>query len=249
MMTNKDNNYDNSSQETWEKVQAALSKKRSNLTERKGARDQLIRTKAQEEQQIVLLKDEQQVSYQAHLFLLSEIAQRSEEAIDNFEKMGSAFMRSVYGDGYQIKFQKYEEKSRKVDGASNFKMEILIGSPYQGETLWTGLLDDRGGGAVEVASFAFRIGVLRALGYQGPMLLDEAWKSMSNDDKLDQVSRFLKEVTGKTGRQVIFATHKQDVFGKIAARILQVSNKDGVATVNLISAQDADVDDIYTEVF
>jgi ABC-type sulfate/molybdate transport systems ATPase subunit len=77
------------------------------------------------------------------------------------------------------------------------------------------------------------------------VLLDEAWKSMSNDEKLDAVAKFLKEITDATGRQVIFATHKQDVFGKVASRILKVSKHDGVAKVDTVQAnlEDEDYDD------
>ena len=231
----------------WDRVRGLLEKKRSRITERKGARDQLLRTKAQEEAVVLTLKDEQQIAQQAHLFLLSETAQRRKEYIEHLEHMGSAALRAVYGQGYALKFQTFEEKNAKSTGANNFKMEIMVGSPHEGETLWTGLMGERGGGVIENVAFPLRLGVLRFQGYKGPVILDEAWKSMSNDEKLDSVARFLKEITDATGRQVIFATHKQDVFGKVASRILKVSKHNGVAKVDVVQAnmEDYEPDEEY----
>jgi ABC-type thiamine transport system ATPase subunit len=102
----------------------------------------------------------------------------------------------------------------------------------------TGLLNERGGGLIEVVSFALRIAALKWLKYDGPILLDEAWKSMSNDYKIDRVVDFLREVTDSTGRQVILVTHMFDKFGPEADNIVHVTKVDGKASVGLISYQE-----------
>lgn len=226
-----------------EAARSILDVSRARVAERKGARDQLLRTKTQEEEAVATLKDEQQNLSHAHLFLLAETAHRRREYIEHLEHMGSAALRAVYGPGYALKFQTFEEKNPKsTTGANLFKMEIMVGSPLEGGTLWTGLLGERGGGVIENIAFPLRLGVLRFQNYQGPVMLDEAWKSMSNDEKINSVARFLKEITDATGRQVIFATHKQDVFGKVASRVLRVEKIDGIANVEVVRTELGDLD-------
>jgi hypothetical protein len=126
-----------------------------------------------------------------------------------------------------LKFNTFEEKRK--EGIPNFKMEIKIASPIEKEELLTGLIGERGGGVVEIVAFALRIAALSWLHYDGPLILDEAYKSMSNDHKIWDVANFLKEVSEYTNRQIIFATHKAEVFGTVANKIIEIENCDGVA--------------------
>src|SRR5579862_5639888 len=142
---------------------------RAKLTEMKGAKNQLEKVRDVEIDLLNEIKNEQQLSHQAHLFLLSEITDRREVALNAIETMASAALRQIYGEGYALRFETFEDKRK--DGESNFKMEIRISSPHEGKILETGLLGERGGGVIEVVAFALRIAALNWLNYDGPIIL------------------------------------------------------------------------------
>jgi hypothetical protein len=204
---------------------------RMDLMRRKGARDSLLDVREKEQASCAQHREDAQLSNQAHLFMLSEINERRQTAITAIEEMGSSALHLVYGECYRLKFNAYDEKR----GTGTYKMDILIGSPHEGKELLTGLIGERGGGVVEIVSFALRIAALNWCGYEGPLILDEAYKSMSADEKIEAVARFLRHVCDMMGRQLIFATHKLEVFGPLADHIVHVTNSDGLATVTSIS--------------
>ena len=166
------------------------------------------------------------------MFLLSETFERRQAQLLAIENIATSALRQVYGNEYSLKFDTFEEKRK--DGGNNFKIEIKIISPHEGEDMETGLLGERGGGLIETVSFALRIAALKWLNYNGPILLDEAWKSMSTDNKIDEVASFLKDVSVQSDRQVILITHMLDKFGKIADNIVKINKVDGVATTQKI---------------
>ena len=231
-------------QAQWNKTKKSLDQLRADLTAQRGARDQLLKVQKKEEDILIELKETQRLSHLAQLFLLSEVADRRQTAIDTIEKMGTFALRLVYGEGYKLKFISYEEKRK--EGVGNFKMEINVSSPFNGAELSTGLMGERGGGVIEIVSFALRIAALNWAHYEGPLILDEAYKSMSNDDKLEKVAQFLAEVSKQTNRQIIFATHRGEVFGKVAQNIVRVKKNDGVAECIYIDDL-ADLHDNYSE--
>ena len=170
------------------------------------------------------------VKKDAHLLLLAFIAKRREEAIKLIESSGTYALRAIYNDDRKLIFLKNEEKKN----TAAFKMEVGIESELEGKKIITGLKDERGGGVCETSSFALRLAALEWLGYDGPILLDEAYKSMSSDEKLDQVAQFIQKYVAASKRQIIFATHKADVFGNYADHILKVSQNDGVSKIECI---------------
>jgi hypothetical protein len=216
----------------WLEIQKSLSAWKSYLTEKKGARDQLLRVKEAEEIRLAETQEKQRLSFQAQLFLLSEIVDRRKIAIESIEEIGTHALRMVYGHGYRLKFDTFEEKRK--EGVPNFKMEINIASPIDDTEVITGLDDERGGGLIEIVAFSLRIAALNWLNYDGPIILDEAYKSMSNDGKLVAVAHFMKELSEATSRQIIFATHRAEVFAAVAENIIQIENKNGIANFKII---------------
>ena len=232
---------------SWEKTKHGIREYQTEVTKQNGARDQLKSARDQEIEALSEAQETQRICQQAQLFILSELTERRQKAVDSIEKMGSSALRQVYGPGYRLKFQGYDEK-RKDSGQNSYKMEIMVGSTHEGDELLTGLIGERGGGVVEIVAFALRIAALNWKQYDGPLIMDEAYKSMSNDDKLESVARFLREVTAQTGRQIIFATHKADIFGRIAHRVVQVEKTDGVAITHVLQHTEAEPE-VYTEDF
>ncbi len=213
-----------------------IKKQKESLIKLKGVKEQLEKQIKEEEDALVNLQDEQKLNSQASLFMLSEIVDRRQSQLNVIQAIATSALQQIYGDKYSLKFDTFEEQRK--DGVNNFRIEIKIVSPHNGEEMETGLLNERGGGLIEVVSFALRIAALKWLKYNGPILLDEAWKSMSNDYKIDQVVQFLREVTDSTGRQVILVTHMFDKFGPEADNIVHITKDDGVAQAGIITYQE-----------
>jgi hypothetical protein len=213
-----------------------IKKQKESLIKLKGVKEQIEKQILDEEESLTSLQDEQKLNSQASLFMLSEIVERRQSQLEAIQSIATSALQQIYGEEYSLKFDTFEEQRK--DGANNFRIEIKIVSPHNGENMETGLLNERGGGLIEVVSFALRIAALKWLKYEGPILLDEAWKSMSNDYKVDQVVQFLREVTDSTERQVILVTHMFDKFGPEADNIVHITKKDGVAQAGIITYQE-----------
>lgn len=218
----------------WENAKEQLNNLRIELHEQRGVRNQLLKNKLEETTVLQEMQIVKQKSEKANLFLLSEITTRRKQAVSAIENIGSSALKMVYGDGYAIQFYDFEDV-RKA-GSNTFKMDIQMVSPFGkgGKPLVTKLFGSRGGGGIEVSAFSLRLGALDWHKYEGPVLLDEAFKSMSKDKKIHQVARWLRAVRDLTGRQIIFATHMGDVFGRTADNILYVQNDLGKSVVRAI---------------
>jgi hypothetical protein len=203
------------------------------LIKLKGVKEQLEKQIKEEQDSLATLQEEQKLNSQANLFMLSEIVDRRQSQLQAIQSIATSALQQIYGDEYSLKFETFEEQRK--DGVNNFKIEIKIISPHNGENIETGLLNERGGGLIEVVSFALRIAALKWLKYNGPILLDEAWKSMSNDYKIDRVVEFLREVTDSTERQVILVTHMFDKFGPEADNIVHITKENGIAKPSIIT--------------
>jgi len=165
---------------------------------------------------------------EAQTLLLAFISQRRESAIQSIENTATYALRAICGDDYRVHFLRNEEK--KSNAA--FKMEIGIESDFNKEKIITGLKDERGGGVTESTSWGLRLAALEWLGYDGPALLDEAFKSVSSDEKIENVAKLLQQYAHTSKRQIIFATHKADVFEEYADHVIRVSKKDGISEIS-----------------
>ena len=204
----------------------------SSLMHRKGQCEQIETNLAEEERSLSVATRTQELSKQGKLFLQQEALERRQEAVDAIQAMTSTALGQAYGPDYRLTFDTHEDK--REAGSSNYTMTILVGSDCEGGELLTELEESRGGGITDAVAFALRIGALDFMGYEGPMIMDEAYKQISNDDKLDVIARFLYDYSRQTGRQFIFATHKADVFGEYADRVIHITKTDGVAQARLV---------------
>ena len=180
---------------------------------------------------------EARIKKDGHLLLLAFISQRREAAISSIEETGTYALKAVAGDDYKIHFLKNEEKKN----SAAFKMEIGIESNFNNQKVITGLKDERGGGMVETVSFGLRFAALELLGYDGPIILDEAFKSVSSDEKIVNVAELLKLYVDSSKRQMIFATHKADVFEQYADHIISVKKIDGISQASEINKTEDEI--------
>lgn len=172
--------------------------------------------------------EEQALLYkEAHLSLLSFISYRRDASIKSIENIGTNALKAVCDEDYKIHFIRHEEKKN----SSAFKMDICVETKINGQSLITGTKEHRGGGITETCSFGLRIGALEWLNYEGPLLLDEAYSTVSNDFKLENVAQLIKKYIESSGRQIIFSTHDVPVFEPYADQIIKVKLINGVSTI------------------
>jgi len=130
--------------------------------------------------------------------------QRRKNTVQHLETLIDAFSKAVYGQEYTFFFKVYD--------TSLTKLEPMMRKPASNEDFMeVDLKDGSGGGLLEIDSFAARLACNEIEGYQGPLFLDETFKSLSAD-KVEYVKQ--------TGKQFFFINHKADVYGKIADKIL-----------------------------
>jgi energy-coupling factor transporter ATP-binding protein EcfA2 len=67
--------------------------------------------------------------------------------------------------------------------------------------------------------------------------LDETFKSLSADKKIKDLIAVLQEYVKQTGKQFIFITHKADVYGAIADKILLTELFDKTTKVSEVTLQ------------
>lgn len=157
--------------------------------------------------------------------LLNRIAlEKKKEFFDFLEVTATTFIQEIYGSDYAVFFDTHDEQREK--GKNDFKCEIRIRSVYNDSILETGVVNSRGGGLIEVVGLAFSFALLKFKGYEGPVLLDETLKHLSADDKIIKLASFLKEYSESENIQLIFTSHRVDVFGKPANQIFQVKHNE-----------------------
>ena len=141
--------------EKLESFSAEINDHKEKLIKLKGIKEQIENQIETEQKDLDDLVENQKLNSLASLFLLSETFERRQAQLLAIENIATSALRQVYGDEYSLKFDTFEEKRK--DGGNNFKIEIKIISPHEGEDMETGLLGERGGGLIETVSFALRI--------------------------------------------------------------------------------------------
>ena len=129
----------------------------------------------------------------------------------------------------QLQFNKHEGQ-REQGQKSGYNITFEIVSISNGEELVTGI-DDRGGGLLEVASALTRLAFLKMKKHDAFIILDESWSAVSADSKMENLIEFIKYHVEENDLQLILNTHRQEIFGKIANKIIRVTKKDGIANM------------------
>jgi hypothetical protein len=198
------------------------------LAQKKGIRQRIEKQLDELKDKITLQQEEVATKKEAQTLLLAFISQRRESAIQSIENTATYALRAICGDDYRVHFLRNEEKKNNAA----FKMEIGIESDFNNEKIITGLKDERGGGVTESTSWGLRLAALEWLGYDGPALLDEAFKSVSSDEKIENVAKLLQKYVRTSGRQTIFASHKADVFEEYADHVIRVQKINGISEIS-----------------
>jgi len=194
---------------------------------KKGKFDALSQRSAQLKEELQHVEKIQKNLNFAVEFLNKTAKEARDKTIKSIESLATMAVKAVYDQPMEIRLQ-YKEKSKS--NASD-KMTLQLVRLVGDTEVITGILDEVGGGLIETVSFALRIACLKWLGYGGPIILDEAYKSLSKDEKIENIAMFLAELNQAGGNQIIFSTHAPDVFEPIASKSFLVTIKDGISEV------------------
>lgn len=179
--------------------------------------------------QIEKLKTDKTYTQKAEVMMISKATEIRDSAIDTIENIVTLGVKFIYGDDYRVQFNKHEGQ-REQGQKSGYNITFEIVSISNGEELVTGI-DDRGGGLLEVASALTRLAFLKMKKHDAFIILDESWSAVSADSKMENLIEFIKYHVEENDLQLILNTHRQEIFGKIANKIIRVTKKDGIANM------------------
>lgn len=171
------------------------------------------------------------------LFVKSRAYNVRKNSTDITGQMVSDALKPMYGEDYEFSFAYNEDKLAKGE-RSGFNIQPTIISDIDGIRMATSVQNARGGGLVEVVSVLLRFAFLKLLNYNGLIVLDETWASVSADEKMVNLIDFLNDYVKEADIQVLFITHRAEMFGKNADNILRVTKDNGIARVSNISYEE-----------
>jgi len=158
--------------------------------------------------------------------ILQQIARETQENIKfHIETIVSLAIATIFGDEYSFKMDFVERRNKTecdlyLTDSTNTRIDPV---------------DACGGGVVDVISFALRPALLNIkLGRKSFVLvLDESFKHLSADLSA-LASNLLKEISKKTGLQIILVTHNEQLI-ESADKVFQVSKKKNISIVEEIN--------------
>lgn len=201
------------------------------------SREKDIEDLEKQKTQLENLKIDKLIYDKSSLLLKAQAAETREATIGTIEELISQGLQSIYGFDYGFSF-KYNEKAieKGERGAFNITPSVTSGL---GDNKITTSISARGGGLKEVISVLLRLAFLKFYKHSGTIVLDETWASLSADTKMDNLIEFMDHYIKETDIQIIFITHRAEMFGKIANKIIYVS-KDSSSSESTVAEMDYD---------
>lgn len=212
---------------TLSELKKSLESCNSKLLIMKARRDKLLEDKTSKEERLEIEKDDKFHTNQASLLLKSQAADTRKSALEAIDDMTTQAIKPMFGDDYSFKFD-YDSNALDKGLKSGFNITPKITSLINGQPISTSIKESRGGGLIEVMSVLLRFSFLKLIGYNGLIILDETWVSVSNDEKLKNLIKFLDSYIEESNIQVLLVTHRAELFGKISNNILKVYKEDGI---------------------
>ena len=116
-----------------------------------------------------------------------------------------------------------------VDRRNQVEADFVIESAIAGKIRRGDIVGSFGGSVSDVISTILRLVFLELLQLPGPLVLDEPGRMIRND-KMPNFGRLLKELSQRTGRQIICITHS-DVLAQFGDKTFEVDQLGGVSLV------------------
>jgi hypothetical protein len=201
------------------------------------ARDTLIEKINNNELLLEDYKDKRTHANLADIYLRSRAAEILKTTLETISGMVTDLLQQMYGSDYEFCFV-YNERAQEKGERVGFNITPTITSNLNGIRNTTSIKNSRGGGLIEVVSVLLRFAVLKYFNYNGIIILDETWVSVSADEKMVNLIKFLTHYIEECDIQLLFITHRAEMFGKDANNIIQVKKNDGIAKVRQINYDD-----------
>ena len=188
-----------------------------------GRREELARSR----EALLLSRDEAAASRdlyrQTSVFLgvIMDETQRRMEAV--FSEIGTAALEKIFGDGCCLDV-KFKKTGTGTSVLIRVKQPISVADDGEVKYLETDILDGDGGAVVDIIAFTLRVAMLELYSpkQEGPIMLDETFRFLANDERMQLAGEFLREVMEKTERQLILITHERTLL-PYADRVIHFS--------------------------
>lgn len=192
------------------------------LEQKKGARNQILRDLKISQEGIKSI--EKEISYsEKSASIIAVVAKATQNELSyRIAEPVSLALQAVYGENaYQMSADFSITGKGTTECALRYKRGDNIINP----------LDAAGGGTIDIASFALRIGSwsLTQPRSRNTIILDEPFKFVSRD-KMELAGAMLKETSKQLGLQIIFISHIAELI-EAADKVLEVSIKNRISSV------------------
>jgi len=166
--------------------------------------------------------------------IVREVGLKTQEAMQyHIGDITSLALEAVFTDPYELSVEFVQRRN---------KTECDLLFVRDGESIDP--IDGSGGGTVDVASFALRIASwsMKIPKLRNTIVLDEPLRFLS-EDKQEQASKMLKEVSARLGIQFIIVTH-ETTLTQYADKVFTVKLKKGVSHV---TGEENRIEETYPE--
>ena len=204
--------------------------RKNELLEKRGVRNTIQKSIEDYKDKLKEISDMSKMNSSSMDLLKKISSERRVNIVTSIENITNKFIQQIYGVDHKFVFAE--------EGATFDKLTPLIISPYEGEEFASSLKKGTGGGLQQVAGFGIRLAALELEDAPQPLVMDEQFSMVSSDFKIDLLNQSLVEYLKATKRQSIFITHKADIFGKYADKIIKLDKIDGVARANEVTYQE-----------
>lgn len=174
---------------------------KEDFLKQKGKYDNLLAVKKEKEQEIKKLEENKEKLEKARVFLLKSADYQREQIKTEFENIVTQALQFILEE--EIYF---EIDIRELRGRA--EAEFFIRSIRDGVITRTGIEASRGDGIADIVGLALDIAKIECANPKntGPLILDEPVKQVS-ERHIENVGRFLSEISKTFNRQIIMITH------------------------------------------
>ena len=204
--------------------------RKNDLLEKRGVRNTIIKNIDDAKNKLKSYNEKTRLNNNSIDLLKRISSERRVSIVTTIEDITTKFVQQVFGADHKFAFAE--------DGANFDKLSPLIISPYEGENFASTLKKGSGGGLQQVSGFGIRLAALELENASQPLVMDEQFSMVSSDYKIDYLNQALVEYQRNSKRQIIFISHKADIFGKEADKIIKLEKIDGIAKVNEVTYQE-----------
>lgn len=151
--------------------------------------------------------------------LINEVAKVTQDKLRfHINNLVTTALRAVFGDGISFKLD--------IVSRRNGVEADLVVEDFDGNTMSP--MDARGGGVVDIVSFALRVGLWGLSQTISPVMeLDEPFRNLS-EDLLDKAEEFMETLSEETGIQFVIVTHESPLM---IGNVFKCTKKNGVTEI------------------